>query len=524
MFVLTEIVILTMSLILFIILIPALFTVPIAFTWKQFKAAGQKSFLAFIPYVNIFVLLKIIKKHKKFWWWFFIIFPYINIFMLFLMLIELGKCFGKFKVWEEFMAAILPFIFFPLIVKDAKYQDPATTTRPKKSTAREWFDAIVFAVVAAMIIRTYVFEAFTIPTSSMEKSLCVGDYLIVSKIHYGPKRPNTPIAFPFVHNTMPFSTTQKSYLEWIKLPYHRYPGISTIKRNDPIVFNYPAGDTVCENYQSSVSYYDLVRNFGRKAVWENKIPYQSMGLATPPGKVIAHPVDKRENYVKRLIGMPGDTLQIIDGIVYIDGKEGFQPENMQFNYTVVTTGNGINKRILDKYNITEGYRGANPNEAILNISEKVAAELRQLSFITSAERNITPAGEGTNYELFPHRPDLYPWNIDNYGPIVIPQKGVTVKLTLENLPLYDRVIHAYELHDLQVKGDQILIDGKPADSYTFAMDYYWMMGDNRHNSADSRYWGFVPENHIVGKAVFVWLSMDKEKGGIRWSRMFRIPK
>ncbi len=504
-----------MSLILFILLMPALFTVFIAFCWKQFEAAGQKGYYAVIPYFNIYVMLKIIKKQKKFWWWFFIIFPYINVFMLFLMLIELGKCFGKFKVWEEFMAAVLPFIFFPFIVKDAKYQDPDTAKRPKKSTAREWFDAIVFAVVAALIIRTYVFEAFTIPTSSMEKSLCVGDYLIVSKIHYGPKRPNTPIAFPFVHNTLPFSKTTKSYVEWIKLPYHRYPGTSHIKRNDPIVFNYPGGDTVCDIFQSSVSYYDLVREYGRERVWNDHANF---------GKVIAHPVDKRENYVKRLIGMPGDTLQIIDGVVYIDGKPGFQPENMQFNYTVTTTGNGINKRILDKYDITEGYRGANPNEAILNISEKVAEELRKLSFITSVERNITPVGEGTNYELFPHRPDLYPWNVDNYGPIVLPKKGETVQLTLENLPFYERVIHAYELHDLQVKGDQILIDGQPADSYTFAMDYYWMMGDNRHNSADSRYWGFVPENHIVGKAVFVWLSVDKEKGGIRWKRMFRIPK
>lgn len=504
-----------MSLILFIILIPALFTVPFAFCWKQFEAAGQKGYYSIIPYFNIYVMLKIIRKHKKFWWWFFIVFPYVNIFMLLLMLVELGKCFGRFKVWEEFMAAILPFIFFPFIVKDDKYQDPDKTTRPKKSAAREWFDAIVFAVVAALIIRTYVFEAFTIPTSSMEKSLCVGDYLIVSKIHYGPKRPNTPLSFPFVHNTLPFSTTKKSYVEWIKLPYHRYPGISTIKRNDPIVFNYPAGDTVCDKFQSSVSYYDLIRQYGREKVWNDHVAF---------GKVIAHPVDKRENYVKRLIGMPGDKLQIIDGVVYINGEQGFQPENMQFNYTVTTTGNGINKRILDKYNITEAYRGSNPNEAILNISEKVAEELRQLSFITSAERNITPAGEGINYEIFPHRPDLYPWNVDNYGPIVLPKKGETIQLTLENLPLYERIIHAYELHDLQVKGDQIYIDGQPADSYTFAMDYYWMMGDNRHNSADSRYWGFVPENHIVGKAVFVWLSVDKVNGGIRWRRMFRIPK
>lgn len=504
-----------MSLILFILIVPALFTIPFAFCWKQFEAAGQKGYQCLIPYYNIFVMLKIIGKQKKFWWWFFIVFPYINIFMLLLMLVELGKCFGKFKVWEEGMAAILPFIFFPCIVKDAPYQNPATTQRPKKSTGREWFDAIIFAVVAALIIRTYVFEAFTIPTSSMEKSLCVGDYLIVSKIHYGPKRPNTPLSFPFVHNTLPFSKTKKSYLEWIKLPYHRYPGTSTIKRYDPIVFNYPAGDTVCDKFQSSVSYYDLVREYGREYVWNDHEDF---------GKVIAHPIDKRENYIKRLIGMPGDSLQIIDGVVYINGEKAFEPENMQHNYSVTTTNGGINKKTLEKYNITEGYRTNDPNTVILNISEKVAEELRKLPFITEVTEIIQPVDEGTNASLFPHNPELYPWNVDNFGPIYIPKAGETVKLDVETLPLYERIIHAYELHDLKVENDKIFIDGQEADTYTFEMNYYWMMGDNRHNSADSRYWGYVPENHIVGKAVFVWLSIDKENGGIRWNRMFRIPK
>lgn len=504
-----------MSLILFILIVPALFTIPFAFCWKQFEAAGQKGYYSLIPYYNIYVMLKIIGKQKKFWWWFFIVFPYINIFMLLLMLVELGKCFGKFKVWEEGMAAILPFIFFPCIVKDTPYQDPLTTKRPKKSTGREWFDAIIFAVVAALIIRTYVFEAFTIPTSSMEKSLCVGDYLIVSKIHYGPKRPNTPISFPFVHNTLPFSKTKKSYLEWIKLPYHRYPGTSSIKRYDPIVFNYPAGDTVCDKFQSSVSYYDLVREYGREQVWNDHEDF---------GKVISHPVDKRENYIKRLIGMPGDSLQIIDGVVYIDGEKAFEPENMQHNYSVVTTNGGINKKILEKYNITEGYRTNDPNTVILNISEKVAEEMRAMPFITSATEIIQPVGEGTTASLFPHNPELYPWNVDNFGPIYIPKAGETVKLNLETLPLYERIIHAYELHNLKVEGNKIFIDGQEADSYTFEMNYYWMMGDNRHNSADSRYWGYVPENHVVGKAVFIWLSLDKENGGIRWNRMFRIPK
>ena len=512
-----------MSLLLFILIVPALFTFPIAFCWRQFEAAGQKGYYALIPYYNIYVFLKIIGKHKKFWWWFFIVFPYINIFMLLLMLVEMGKCFGRFKVWEEGMAAILPFIFFPIIAKDDKYRDPFTTQRPKKSSAREWFDAIVFAIVAALIIRTYVIEMFQIPTSSMEKSLCVGDYLVVSKIHYGPKRPNTPISFPFVHNTLPFSKTKKSYVEWIKLPYHRYPGITTIKRYDPIVFNYPAGDTVCENYQSSVSYYDLIREYGRDAVWNGKVTLNLNGQPTPSGKVIAHPVDKRENYVKRLIGMPGDTLRIINGVVYIDNEKALEPENMQHNYIVETEGNGINKKTLDKYDITEGY-AIGPNSFVLNISAKVADELIKLPFITSVMRSVQPVGQGTDPSLFPHDPVRYPWNVDNFGPVYIPKKGVTVPLNVDNLPLYERIIHAYELHDLKVEGDQIYIDGQPADSYTFEMDYYWMMGDNRHNSADSRYWGFVPENHIVGKPVLVWLSRDKVNGGIRWKRMFKIPK
>jgi signal peptidase I len=513
-----------MSLILFILIVPALFTIPIAFCWKQFEAAGQKGWYSLIPYYNIYIMLKIIGKQKKFWWWFFIVFPYINIFMLLLMLVELGKCFGRFKIWEEGMAAILPFIFFPIIAKNDKYHDPATTTRPKKSTAREWFDAIIFAVVAALIIRTYVFEMFTIPTSSMEKSLCVGDYLVVSKIHYGPKGQNTPLSFPFVHNTLPWSKTKKSYLEWIKLPYHRYPGVTTMKRYDPIVFNYPAGDTVCENYQSSVNYYDLVREYGRDNVWKGKVVLNLNGVPTPSGKVISHPVDKRENYVKRLIGMPGDSLQIINGVVYINGEKAFQPENMQHNYTVVTTSGGINKQTLDKYEITEGYRTDDPNTFVLNISEKVSNELIKLPYVTSVMRSVQAPGQGTSTSLFPNRPDLYPWNVDNFGPIYIPQKGVTVKLDVNTLPFYERIIHAYELHDLKVEGDKIYIDGQLADSYTFEMDYYWMMGDNRHNSADSRYWGYVPENHIVGKPILVWLSRDKENGGIRWKRMFRIPK
>lgn len=505
-----------MNFIIFVLILPILFTIPIGFCWNLFEKAGHKGYNTLIPYYNLYILLEIIGKEKKWWWYVFLIFPYINVFTLWLMEIELTKCFGKNKILDFFLAVVVPFVYFPILAsKDPEYTHPRKITPQKKGFLREWFDAIVFAVFAALIIRTFIFEAFTIPTSSMEKSLLVGDYLIVSKIHYGPKTPQTPIAFPFVHNTMPMSSTTKSYIEWIKLPYHRLPGISTIKRNDPIVFNYPAGDTVTDKFQSSVSYYDLVRKYGRDFVWNNKANF---------GNVISHPVDKRENYVKRLIGMPGDKLEIIDGVVYINDAIGEQPENMQHNYYVITTGGGINKKILDKYNITDGSKTSNPNELILALTNQTAEELRKLPFVSNITKIIAPRGSETYDEIFPHRPDLYPWNVDNYGPIDIPKQGQTITLTEENLPLYERIIHAYELHDLQVKDGKIFIDGVQATTYTFEMNYYWMMGDNRHNSADSRYWGFVPEDHIVGKPVMVWLSLDKENGGVRFKRMFKIPK
>ena len=431
-----------------------------------------------------------------------------------LMFIDLAKAFGRFKIWEVVCAAVVPFIFFPIVtIQKSKYSDPRVTSYPAKSTVRDWLDSIVWAVVAALIIRTFMFEMYTIPSSSMEKSLLVGDYLVVSKLGYGPRVPNTPLAFPFVHHTLPWSKTAKSYIEWPQLPYKRLPGTTDIKRNDPIVFNFPAGDTVSEVYQSNVTYYQLCRYFGKDKVMNDKQQF---------GNIITRPVDKRENYVKRLIAMPGDTLQIIDGVVYINGEIGEQPHEMQHNYLVKITSNGINPSILEKYNITEGYRTAHADELIFNMTATTAEEFRKLPFVTSVERRIAPAGTEVSEDIFPNDTTYFKWNVDNFGPIVIPQEGVTVKINPENIALYDRVIRAYEHNDMKVKDGKIFINGKETDEYTFKMDYYWMMGDNRHNSQDSRFWGYVPIDHIVGKPVFAWLSIDKNTGKIRFNKTFRF--
>lgn len=497
----------------FIILVPALFTIPIAFCWKLFERAGFKGYYSVIPYYNLYVLSKIVDD-TKWWWYLLLIIPYINLFTMMLMFIDLAKAFGRFKIWEVVCAAVVPFIFFPLVtIQGSKYSDPRVTSYPAKSTVRDWLDSIVWAVVAALIIRTFMFEMYTIPSSSMEKSLLVGDYLIVSKMGYGPRVPNTPLAFPFVHHTLPWSKTAKSYIEWPQLPYKRLPGTTDIKRNDPIVFNFPAGDTVSEVYQSNVTYYQLCRYFGKDKVMSDKKQF---------GDIITRPVDKRENYVKRLIAMPGDTLQIIDGMVYINGEIGEQPEEMQHNYIVKITGNGINPSILEKYNITEGYRTAHADELIFNMTGKTAEEFRKLPFVTSVTRRIAPAGTEVSEDIFPNDTTHFKWNADNFGPIVIPQEGTTVKINPENIALYDRVIRAYEHNDMKVKDGKIFINGEETDEYTFKMDYYWMMGDNRHNSQDSRFWGYVPIDHIVGKPVFVWLSIDKNSGKIRFNKTFRF--
>jgi signal peptidase I len=380
----------------------------------------------------------------------------------------------------------------------------------------EWIDAIIFAVIAASFIRMFFIEAYTIPTSSMEKSLLVGDYLFVSKVAYGPKTPNTPLSFPFVHNTLPLTRTKKSYLEWIHRPYKRLIGFGDIKNNDVVVFHFPEGDTVALFMQNQ-SYYQLVRTYGRQRIWNEPRNF---------GEVVARPVDKRENYIKRCIAIPGDVIQMTQGEVEINGKQQEDIKGIQHNYLVHTSGTTINPRALDRLNIAEDDRRVISSEQYMfPLTPENVENLKSFSNVVSVEKLEEDTGVWDR-NVFPQN-ENFRWNVDNFGPLTIPAKGQTVELTIANLPLYDRIIRVYEGNQMEVNGNSIIINGEPTNSYTFKMDYYWMMGDNRHNSADSRYWGFVPEDHVVGKASFIWLSINKDKSlpqSIRLRRMFQFIK
>jgi signal peptidase I len=359
-----------------------------------------------------------------------------------------------------------------------KFWKNSNKKQVKKSKTREWTEAIIFAVVAATLIRTFAIEAYTIPTPSMEKSLMVGDFLFVSKLSYGPRLPMTPLSFPFAHNTMPVLGT-KSYLEWIKWDYRRLPGFGKIKNNDVVVFNYPMEDF--------------------------------------------RPVDKQDNYIKRCVGIGGDTLEIRDRVVYINGQALDQPVRAQYKYHVKTDGSGFNPKNLLKMDITEGGPISTEGDFLFNLTVENADKLKEFVNVRGIEPYNAPKGYYTE-DVFPYT-DNYPWNLDNFGPIVLPKRGMEIALDSVNINIYRRAIQVYEGNSLEERDGQLYINGSLATSYTFQMDYYWMMGDNRHNSLDSRYWGFVPEDHIVGKAVFVWMSLDYGASllnKIRWSRVFRV--
>lgn len=380
-------------------------------------------------------------------------------------------------------------------------------------TVYEWVNAIIFATVVASLVHIFIFQMYVIPTSSMEKSLLVGDYLYVSKVAYGPQMPNTPISFPFVHHTMPFSQTKKSFSEAVKWPYHRLKGLGKIKRNDVVVFNFPAGDTVLLENQA-VTYYDVLRSYQQSFGRE-----EGRRRLNDEYTVISRPVDKRENYIKRCVALPGDTLAVVDGKVTVNGEPQEPIDGVQYSY-IVQTSAPFSQYALDNLGITE-YSG-NGSAYYMFLTDKAAAKIKELNNVISLRRYVYPP----NTDVYPQW-DTPRWSQDNYGPVWVPSKGATIELTEENLPLYRRIIEVYEGHDLEVRDGKIYIDGKEAHDYTFAMDYFWMMGDNRHNSADSRFWGFVPEDHIVGKASFVWLSLDNKKSfpsNIRWNRLFRKVK
>ncbi|MBB2143902.1 signal peptidase I [Pedobacter sp. LMG 31464] len=382
--------------------------------------------------------------------------------------------------------------------------------KKKKSKTREWTDAIIFAVIAATIIRVFFIEAYTIPSGSMEKSLLVGDFLFVSKVNYGARIPMTPVAFPFAHHTLPFTATTKAYWDGVQWKYRRLPGLQNIKNNDVVVFNFPEGDTVALENQNP-SYYDLVRANGRAAV-------------NSQYTVTSRPVDKRENYIKRCIGIAGDVVSMKNGIVNVNGKDeplkntGMMPYRIQFTKTEIET-----KPLEDLGFVTGDMIKETEDTYLGNASAEMITELKKLGFVKSAIMMAAKADEKEMGGLFPHDSKRV-WNRDNFGPIKIPAKGWTVHIDSNTMPLYYRAIRTYEGNKVEKKGNDWYINDKIATSYTFKMNYYWMMGDNRHNSLDSRYWGFVPEDHIVGKALFIWMSFDSEGSWfskIRWNRLFR---
>lgn len=488
--------------------------------WRIFEKAGKEGWKALIPIWNYFILVDIIGKPK--WWYVLAFIPLVNLVIPFLLLVEICKSFGRDTVGAQTLAMLFPYVYLPYLGFNPKveYVGPSAQIYKglKKGWAREWVDAIIFALIAATFIRMFFIEAYKIPTPSMEGTLLVGDHLFVSKFHYGARIPMTPLAFPLAHHTLPLLGT-KAYVEWIKLPYFRLPGLEEVDRNDIVVFNFPEGDTVVIDQQNQ-SYYDLMR--------------MRQGQPFPESKITVRPTDKMDNYVKRCVAVPGDTLEIRNSVLYINGKEAYKPPQMQFEY-FVETRQPLNLASFERYNIYPEDVYQDPTYSGKNYAYRVALtqdnvqELRNMPFTVKVERkSYSNKAQLSKYNrIFPNSPVSSNWEPDNFGPLWVPKAGVTIPLNLENLPTYKRIITIYEGHDLEVRGKEIYIDGKSADSYTFEMDYYFMMGDNRNSSQDSRFWGFVPETHIVGKPWFIWLSTDKYASGgffdkIRWNRLFNF--
>lgn len=444
--------------------------------------------------------------------------------------------YGLFILWMQNGWLVLGYILLAdiYLTKYIPWGAWKKTNNPTLKSIYDWIDDIIFALVAVYFINLFIFQNYQIPSSSLEKSLLVGDYLFVSKVSYGPRVPNTPLSFPLVQNTLPILNC-KSYLDWPSWDYKRVAGLGQIQRNDIVVFNFPAGDTVA-TLQQNPDYYTLVQMYGREAVHMNKQSF---------GEIIYRPVDKRENYVKRCVGLPGDSLSIRNNQVYINGKAAQNPKNMQLNY-FVETETPLTETMFRNWGVsrddympygqpctvtdpeTLSFLGFQPNaNGAYNLvyrfpmTEAMVAQVKKLPSVKKVIVEPEIIG-GTMY--YPVDYDNG-WTRDNYGPIWIPKRGATIELTPENLALYRRCIKNYEHNELEEKDGVVYINGEKATTYTFQYDYYWMMGDNRHNSADSRSWGFVPEDHIVGKPIMIWLSLDKDRslfdGGIRWNRLFR---
>jgi signal peptidase I len=456
-------------------------------TWKLYVKAGRKAWESAIPVYNAVVLMQIIGRPK--WWVILLFLPIINLLMFAVIWVETIRSFGKKSTLDTVLviATLGFYIYYINYFTEVKYERDRSL-KPATSGG-EWLSSIVFAIVAATIVHTYIMQPYTIPTSSLEKSLLIGDFLFVSKFHYGARVPMTTVAAPMVHDTLPLIKV-KSYLNKPQLPYLRIPGFQKIKRNDIVVFSWPV---------------DTVEYFFQKT-----------------DRKIRKPVDKKSNYVKRCVAVPGDSLKIIDGDIYINGVLSVMPDRArpQYFYDVNTGGNTINVNTLqNKYHVREGGRLPDGNY-VLNLAEEDARLLSKNPVVKTMNKRLAPKGEGE--DVFPNDPKLA-WNKDNFGPVYIPGKGKTVQLDKNSIGFYKQIIREYEKNEIELVGDQVMINGAPASSYTFKQDYYWMMGDNRHNSEDSRYWGYVPFDHVVGKPVFIWFSWNSQGKGldkVRWERLF----
>ncbi len=458
--------------------------------WKLFEKAGIDGWKSLIPFYSEYIIIVDIVG-KPAWWIIYMFIPVLNIFAWYVLMFNTLRCFGKDSIWSQILMIFAAPVYLPFLgFSDVKYKGKFASLPPlKRTAAQEWTDAIVFAVVAATLIRWLIMEAYTIPTPSMENSLLVGDFLFVSKFHYGTRTPKTPLQIPLTHQKIWF-TEIPSYVEWIQLPQYRLPGISEVKRGDVVVFNVPG---MMEN------------NWG-----------------LPPSQWKKYPTDLKTNYIKRCVGLPGDVFEIKDRQVYANGTAVENHPGMQYSY-VVTAKDEINDRNLEKFDLAGDdvrlIRKTKSNEAVYQmfLTDAVVAEMRKLPYIVSVE--LIPS-EG---ETFPHSGLFSKWTGDNFGKLTIPKEGWTIQVNDSTLALYGTTITDYDHNsEAAIKDGKLLIDGKEVTSYTFKQNYYFMMGDNRHNSHDSRYWGFVPEDHIVGKGFFIWLSIDRDRGGIRWNRFFNL--
>jgi signal peptidase I len=485
--------------------------------YGMFQKAGITPWKALIPFYNIWLIVKK-TEIPKYWFWLQLI-PIAGQFITIWSTIIFVMQFKRFNLIHHTATVFLPFIYFTYLVfsKNEQFYGPSVLGKYTKPASREWIDAGVFAIVAATIIRTFVFEAYVIPSESMEKTLLVNDFLFVNKMTYGARIPQTPLSFPFVHNTMPSSVTTPSYLKWIQIPYKRLPAITPVKRNDVVVFNFPAGDTIINlpEFGSKMPYYDVLRT-------QFKGDREALIAQYP---ILVHPMDKTDNYIKRCVAEGGDKLQVIDAQLYINGQLAYLPNASQTEYIVETNGtNFTDAFLLNELGIdvqdTKGQfepLSNKPGSYKVNMTPVEMEVVKKQPNVKSVNLFVDTYVGG----YFPFDDANFPYTLDNFGPINIPKKGETLHITPQNIALYRRLITVYEHNTLEEINGKFIINGKETTTYTTLYNYYWMMGDNRHRSQDSRFWGFVPETNVVGKASLIWFSFDK---GPRWKRLFNSIK